>query len=645
MKNKSLLAMRYLYLYGPCYKSDFTKLLEPQGSRSFDRLASEIRRKTGSDAFIEREIEVEGAKRQAHQTATIVALSPAGINFYKDREEDRFYRLTPRVPSFLLNTIQLKKYLWPHLTFQKAMILYRKADVNTMCYEKPSLDYLVYNLSDNAPGFAKRPYDRFCLDRYYESIGPEQRKRKLEAFLETGAYYSKQEVTAFFRMIGKNYADNIRGIDWQGIFLSKSSMFITFVLSYGENKRMYVPSEYLGNLISKLKQNLAIITDVYRRIADIGDSNGGRYDSRISAITIGIGSSHTCAEAMGNKYGRIRNRDMSLMESDARRYDIVDCTSKHFDRIYSIDDREQGIRMLNFLTHSTLESCHELELELFREDGRFSITKGSNLFPAVYEPLGVRAIYLPVYDIKLMRMIALRARKNIPVVICTERTMMETISHCVHIESVEDAEKKRVPGLWFIETREEGDSIRLGELVDENSGVFSIYDNKGYIRGRKMIDDWYLKQGYRLKSEGEYIRLARLCLPDREGASDFEMRTRFYNAVARSSVEQILKPYEPFIGTGEDAKVRLTETDPKKFERLPRLSRMVTCALPAKEKEELRRLAGSCGIAVSPLLRKTIRIVLNKTKQISRDRGISEKEALNAVFSIIGSEKDDNIDL
>lgn len=677
-KNVKIEALRYLYLYGPCYKSDFTKLLDPQGTHAYNNLSNEIRKKTGSDGFIERQIEAPGSKRSSGQMATVVFLSPAGEAFYKDLDEDRFTGIPPRAPSMLKTTIQLKRYLWPHLADQKTMILYKKAGVKTASYEKPSLGYLFYNLSNNALKFDKEPYDRFYNDRYFKMVGkengPEKRKEELEVFLKNGAYYSKAEVVAFFKLISKNYTDNIKGVDWHGIFLSKSCLFINFVLSYGNNKRMYARNEYLGNLIEKLKDTIGGITDLYETVYNISDSNDSRYLNSIAAVTIGIGSSHTYSEAMGNKSGKIKNKDMTLMVSEnkdkdgkenkgkekdgnPRKYDIIDCTSQRFERIYSIDDRELGIRMLSFITHYTLEEYHNLEIEMFNEDKNFSIKEGSNLLPAVYSRLNVRAIYLPVYDIKLLKFLSERAKKNVGIVICARREMMETIAHCVHIESIEDtSEQRRVPGLWFVEAQETEDEIKLADsenLISESDGVFSIYDNKGFIKGRKMLDDYYLKRNQKLKSEGEYLKLAKTWYESssspkgslarkkednnsskskEQNQKDFEIRTRFYNAIARSSVEEVLAGLTPHIGTGSGSNVVLSEIDPKSLEKSPRLSRTISCVLPVNERDELKHLADKCDVAVSPLLRTLVNAATKEVKRISKEKGISEKEALSVVF-------------
>ena len=137
MKKYILEAMRFLYMYGPCYKSDFYQLLGESGRITYGRLQQRVLKERGNEAFLERQIEVEGVKRQAGQTTTIVALSPQGETYYKDHEEPRFLKF-PRAKESLFTTVQLKRVLYPHLTNQKVFIMYCLAGVPCFPYEKPS---------------------------------------------------------------------------------------------------------------------------------------------------------------------------------------------------------------------------------------------------------------------------------------------------------------------------------------------------------------------------------------------------------------------------------------------------------------------------------------------------------------------------
>ncbi len=635
MKDRTLTALRFLYLYGPCYKADFLKLLGNRGKPVFDRLSNKIRKEKKTEGFIEREIEVEGTKRQAHQTATIVALSPAGITYYKDREYPILEDFSSDNTS-LINTVQLERILYPHLTDQKVFIMYHLAEVRSFSYEKPSLGYLVYVLSHNSLKFDRLPFHEEYLDRHYETLSAAKKIEELKNFLkEYGAFYSKKEVIDFLKLRGKNYTDSIKGVAWHGLFISDTNMLINFVLSYGSNARAYSNSKMLGSLVSKLKDNLVLVTNVYRQIPGITDSNRQIYENRIDAVTIGIGSSHTYAEAMGNKYGLIKNRDMSLMESDARPFDVIDCTSSRFSRIYSIDDRKLGIEMLRYITSYSLEDYHNEELELFKEDSRFKLNRYSNTFPADYVPKNVQSIYLPVYEIKLLRLISNRAKKNYPVLIATRKEMMETIAHSVHIEYVKGSGKsdEKQQGLYFVELNVNDGNVLLGEFINEDSGVFNIYNSKGYIKGKIMIDEYLAGKGLRVKSEGEYIKIAKLCskhLP--AGASDFEIRCLFYNAVARSSAEKYLDPHLSEIGSEPGFKIQVEGFEFKKKARIQHYHDRINVSVTKNDLVRIKSLASDVSMKTSSFVRKTLLTVLDETEKLSSEKDIDLNIAFNQVM-------------
>ena len=642
MRGTTLDALRFLYYYGPCYKDDFIKTLGKRGSESFDRLTKKILEERKTEGFVFREIEADGKKRQAGQTATIVALSPAGIAFYKDHEKTGFDRIDAgEKPPF--NTTKVSKLLWPHLTVAKVASLYLRAGVRCFCFEKPSLGYLLYNLSPRRIGLDAQPFDPLYGDPQFETLSVDKKMEALRRFIKEGAYYSKKEVMEFFTLHGENYTDSIKSVNWNGIFLSDTTLLVNFVLRYGDNKRMYLPSEETSRLLEKLEANCKTATNIYRTIFEIDDVPDG-YKHKAAAVTIGIGSSHTYSEAMGNKNGIIRkNNDMSKMESDARQYDILDCTCKNFDRIYSISDSDLGIQMLDYITTYSLEDYRKEELALFNEDPRFSLSKGISLFPANYTPNRVRAIYLPVYDIKLLKRIADDAKDhNYPVMIAAKREMMDTISHCVHIEGMKTGDKTNPvkSGLFFVELKETENSISLDTFINEDSGVFKIYTQRGRIKGKSMIYVYLSeKHGIELKTEGEYTKLAKLCMgqpstADNSPMTDSEILCRFYNKVAKSNPEDILKPYFEKIKKGEPCDIQVSPIEKEgKKERRHNYLKQVKTNLTISDNSRFKEVSNSLNISSASLARQIIVAALDAAQDVADSQETDIGEAMQIVLS------------
>ena len=291
--------------------------------------------------------------------------------------------------------------------------------------------------------------------------------------------------------------------------------------------------------------------------------------------------------------------------------------------------------MLKYITNYSLEDYHNEELELFKEDSRFKLNRYSNTFPADYVPKNVQAIYLPVYEIKLLRMISNRAKKNYPVLIATRKEMMETIAHSVHIEYVKGSSKsdEKQQGLYFVELSENNGNILLGEFINEDSGVFNIYDSKGYIKGKAMIDEYLAAKGLRVKSEGEYMKIARLCAKNfPAGASDFEIRCLFYNAVARSSAEKYLDPNLSDIGSRPDSKIQVEGLKFKKKARIQHYRERINVSVTRNDLARIKSLASDVSMKTSSLVRKTLLTVMDEAEKLSDEKEIDLNTAFNQVM-------------
>ena len=656
MRKKNLEALRFLYLCGTCYKTDFYLLLDKTGSHSymyFDRLQAEIRKWTQADGIVEREIPAD-TNRQASQTATIVALSEEGIRYYKQNEIPELKKIKSKNLN-KFKSVQIEKVLYPHLTEQKVAIMYHLAGVPVFPFEKPSLGYLIYNIAYDKYVFSTRnPYDSNYIDSEYEIYGENEKKEELIKFIKKGAYYTKKEVMDFFKLVTPNYGDNIKTIMWRGMFLSYYQIFINFVLSYGENIRIMLFRDEAENLTNKIKKTIVRWLSVERYI----DKISGRPETLngIEAVTIGSGDSHTYAEATGNKRGLIKKVDTSELQRSNKKFEYVDVTSRIFKHIYSINDRASGIEMLRYITSHSLESYHKEEVELFRSDKRFSLIDGvgENVYPAYFEPLRSRAIMMPVYEIMTLNRLAYINKKDgDPFVIVTKREMMDTISHCLRIQTNSKVKIKNhnvAPGLFFIELLEEDGKYYLGNsIIDERSGKFNVYDENGFIMGKKMIDDYLAEQGIKIKSEAEYLKLAKLVIKNTEGYSDFQLKARFYTAVARSSAELWIDDLKDKMGEGASFAVQIAPIEIKQEKRKyirhnnERLYLYLTPELKEKTKHiaYLKTLKENknnnpfykTNTGSSALIREILVTVLKDVDRVVEQEGINESQALDVVLA------------
>ena len=651
MIKRNLEALRFLYLCGTCYKSDFFLMLDKSLSHSsmyYDRLQKEIKNWIKAEGIVEREIPAQNNK-QAGQSTPIVALSEEGILYYKKNEVPELKRLKSKNLN-KFKSKQIEKVLYPHLTEQRVAIMYHLAGVSVFPYEKPSLGYLIYNLAYETDNFEGQPYDNNYLDIKYEVYGEKQKKEQLLEFIKHGAYYTKKEVMDFFKLISLNYGDNIKTIMWRGMFLSYYHVFINFVLSYGENIRIMLFKDEAESLTKKIRNTITKYLNIDRYITDLSDEES---INDIDAITIGSGESHTYAEAMGNKRGLIKKVDTSELQRKNQKFDYVDVTSRVFKHIYSINDRASGITMLKYLTSHSLESYHSEEVELFKTDKRFEVDADEKgLFPAHFLPLKAPSIFMPVYEIKTLNKIANYNKEDgYPFVIVTRKEMMDTISHCLRINTnteVKIGGFSTTPGLWFVELVEKSGVYSLGKLIDEISGDFNLYNENGYIAGKKMIDDYLAMQDLKIKTEGEYLKLAKLVVQDKN-LSDFQLKAQFYNAIARLDAKTYIDPLKEKMGEGASFAVQVVPIEIKQEQRkyVKHNNALVQVCLTPELKERtkhiayLRTLKGNkknnsffkTNTGSSALIREILVTVLKEVDEVVKKEGINESQALDVVLA------------
>ncbi|MBQ6148497.1 MAG: hypothetical protein IJI83_03010 [Oscillospiraceae bacterium] len=682
---ENLVALRYLYTYGPLYKSDFIKLLSPQDSKTYNRLSRYIEKAQGVTGFIERKIKPEDWKRTADQMTTVVALNKAGGEFYTKLEK-HIGEIDPKClvrNNVSISTKQLDRILYPHLKRQKAMIMYMLAGVPCFAHEKPSLLYLAYHLgADN--DFKGDPCNPYYADPYVEEVArknpadPEKEKAPreimkaretlLNTYLnKTGAFYSVDEVVDFFKTIkgDPSYTDSFKGVAWHGLYLSEKTMLVNFVLKLGYNSRAYIYSEPLRTLLHKLAIDLGPATSVIdRKIYYLTDENGGQYENAIDAVTIGIGSSHVYSEAMGNKAGLIKEgRDMARMASEKeekkkkddkkeqeafpKAKDFLDCTSVRFKRIYSIDDKQDGIEMLHYIVTKPLEQYVEESESLFSADKRFVPSKESSIFKATYGKDEIPAVYLPVYEIKTLRylsQVGKGEKRQFPLLVACRKSMMETVAHCLHRDCISyQGQDREYPGLYFVELFNDGDDKpRLGKIYDEKAGVFNIYDSDGYIKGKRLIDEYLKTGGRKLKGEADYALLARsIMAPLDRDESDTSLKSRFYAAVARSKPEKRNELLNKAI-EASGARIEIFDKD-RQLEKTGKRSYVSLSVYFRKEDlKMIDKLMDEIGSNRSAFLRRLAVTSAARILELSDQEGITRREAYQRVIEMMALKTPNN---
>lgn len=638
LKNDVLIALRYLYVHECCYKSDFINFFkeDKRPNQTYDRLKQQMKSSLSTEGILERKIPSQGAKSKKGQTQIIISLSPDGIDYYKQYETDKFYQDLKIKQSNVFNVKSdsgITRTLYPHLTQQKINIMFMCAGVLADSYMKPSLFILSYYLSTNPSGLSlSDPNVTKACKRYYDdeiinsNISRDEKEKILRRFIKQGIYYTKEEVRRYLKLINPNIVDTFKSVNWNGIFISEKTFFVVFTLSYIRNKRYVVSDAELKNMLKIFKDRIATpLTKVERGIGNLTDD--GRYFNQIDAVTVGIGSSHIYTEAVGKKFGKIKDKNPKRKyERKSAKTDILDCHSKNFKRIYSITDNKSGINMLQYLCLYSLEDYHQEELELFSEDERFRLASNSNLFPATYTLLNLPSIYIPVYEIKLLNKLSLEFNKSKkPLLVCCQKEMMETISHCLRIYSGGiDEQGKTKPGLFFVEVKEKNNETTLGKFYNPSSGVYNVYDEDGFIKGRRLIDNYLFVRNMKINSEKDYTTLAENL---RRGTgsneiSDFELKAKMYNNIAYylRANEYIQKIIDEF-GDDKDTKgtVYIVPLKTKsKYQKVVINKEQLQISLSAEIKRKVRHMADKKSISSSALIRQAVTTLIDGADMLEK---------------------------
>lgn len=496
----------------------------------------------------------------------MISLTAIASRYFLKKTE-KTLRPTPAVRG--LSQTSSYRVLYTHLQNQHSASMFYRVGVPTLPCEKPSLYYLTSVIRpDLIKGLDTNRY--MSLSQYYMEASSHIFKMndelmdefisrfKKETHLDTGIFYSKYEVLDFLKIYGINYTDGFKGIPWHGLFISDKQIIVVFSLNPTNSDRIMVLTEPLSRMIAKLEDVIAPLTNCLRDITEIEyrdniniNKTVSYYKNRIEALILGKGESFIYSAASGNKSGVIKNMDLSYTRNHASenavfKHDILDCTSRVFDRIYLVSDDEDSSRQLKYLTTHSIEAYLQDQEELF---GAYPECFKSNsntkqLLSHRYEIKDKRedgfvadAVYIPVFEAKLLNSLyerGLTIRKRIkvegtrtvkeeitygkPLVVACTRPMMEPIAHSIRLEHVLDGSKRLVPGLRFheVEYVVDEDDVNVEytavDGVADNlwrTGAAYYYNHKGIPAGKLAISEVLKETGTIITNKTEYEDLRR----------------------------------------------------------------------------------------------------------------------------------------
>ena len=429
-----------------------------------------------------------GKKKRERREVEIIKLTDEGIRlfcFVKQADTKKYFAYRKQFDTKQIDKLK-RLYNQNHVKTMFAI-----CNVKTEPSEKPSLAQLYMYINNQQFNYT---HPQNSIYKYYGDT-------ELKTFYEQGIYYSDTEYKEFHKTFLQS-KESITSI-FCGLFISKDKTLVIYSNGKEHNRMIYMPYEENEIL---LMRNLKIINFANTRTLT---TQADKYKVGISALTISDAPSFIYSTALGRKNGRINKvapeKDkltlpvLSIHRSIAQNKN----SGEAFNHIYSVVFNRDGVNALHYLLTTTAEQ-HLENTKALTKDERFEL-RDDILFPITYRLRDTKypCIYMPVYELKTLNYI--KELEYTPAII-TKADMTNVIQHITHKQHI------------FID-------IDTLKPIPINNTV--IYDEKGYVKGKKMLEE-YLHENKLTTVSKTYRELPKL----------YDMTyNEFYNNIAKGKID------------------------------------------------------------------------------------------------------------
>lgn len=460
----TLLIGRTLFRLGACYRSDMLLFLRSTNGDNRSYASKLINEMSKKNLIIEREI----TKRNK-----------------KDKTLEKFITLTTKGKNEIIDYLYLNNH--PDMRYFCDNANFFDLDFHTNDIQK-----LNKNLEDNTikilfascniPVFTNSKPNLYELYVWLQS-GKRDTNNNFTDLLNTGIYYSIDEIRQFADSASLDSSDKIFGTRAKGVFLSWNKLLVVYIGLHTNNRLMKILYNSEQCLLEALNP-LADLLNVNRKLDDFnilrvtssGYTTEPKYNS-IHAIIISDGTSMVYTTAIGRAKGQIKDIkkfDVSKIQKSKHNFLFLASNNPLYERVFITPTTLEGISSLNYLLRHTPES--------WKKDGEIIMSnipnfeRNTSINPYyTYQERDAKgmlhpAIFMPVYEINELYRISMFDHAC---VIVTYPDMVDAISHSVRKEcKMYDADTHK-------------------PYTDSD---FIIYDQKGHPSGLKKIQDILAKQ-------------------------------------------------------------------------------------------------------------------------------------------------------
>ena len=314
---------------------------------------------------------------------------------------------------------------------------------------------------------------------------------EIQEYLDKGIYYSKEEYREFYKL--KEVNDEVLTSVFRGLFISTDKCAVVYSNGKDNNKMIYLAKSGSEFLLTKylIKQRLAPLRTVNRKKV-------GLY-----ALTMSDANSFIYSSAVGRKRGEVKSKvsveTKSFVFTPYSNINYIENDGSYCG-MYSVIFNKTGVQCLQRFVSNPVATTYTYPKSLpqYYPD-RFSDNQGEYEYPINYNHNGtwLPCCYIPIYD--LMFLNQLKSSTFTPAII-TDKDMINVISRITHKPHI------------FLD---------INTLKPINEDVL-IYDDKGYVKGKKMLQDYFLSLNQRVDDK-QFKQI-----PAKYGMS----YNQFYNALA-----------------------------------------------------------------------------------------------------------------
>ena len=445
--------------------------------------------------------EIEIGKRNKKQVIPVVSLTEQGENILLS------YYHFPR-PSYenvvRRFNISSTDSLLRLLNSNHIKTMFNCAGIQTDANFKPSLMQLYCRVR----GIAYNDQD----DRY-----PLMADTEVDDLLDKGIFYDDFEYREFYRYIS-NETIAVKS-SFRGVFIQADKCCVVY--SNGKNNYHMV-------YIHELKNEYKLIDSLLKcRFA---------FPNNLFAITISDGEGFIYATASGRVAGKEKKNKAipkTLLTAHSKLLDKSQYM--YLNDIISVVYGEQGVKHLQYIVNNNQRSYRAKKMGIANISKDFTSNIDEDGVLRYYrDRFSVPCYYLPVYSIRTL--VEIRELNYDPIILC-EPDMVKVIART---------------------TRRELTYIDINSLQILNKEDLLIYDEQGYPKGKKMLED-YLHSLNLDASIDQFNNLPKLY--------NLEY-VDFYNQIAEGNIEVqdllshiTTKPYVPYKKSRRSTQVIRVETD------------------------------------------------------------------------------------